>query len=194
MSDTQLEIDSLLEQVRIGAPNAAQEFVKRYGHHIMRVIRHRLHREMRSVYDSQDFMQSVWASFFALPLEDYRFDHPDALVTFLMHLANNKVVEAVRQRLLSQKKAAARELPLTDLPQTMEDQLVAPEPTPAQIAIAREEWQRLLRTQPAHYQRMLIMLSGGQTHEQVAQELGLNEKTIRRVIRRLSSRTEYESR
>jgi len=43
----------------------------------------------------------------------------------------------------------------------------------------------LLRGQPVHYQRILIALYQGKTQQQVAAELGVNVRTVRRVIEKV---------
>jgi len=188
MADGSLEFAALMQRVGAGSQEAARELVERYGPHILRIVRRRLDRALRSKFDSADFVQAVWASFFALPLDRYHFDRSQALVAFLIELARNKVVEVVRQRLQTQKYNINRERSLEDARAGYAGCLVAHEPSPADVAIAREEWDRLLKEQPQHYQEILASLGSGETQREVAQRLGINERTIRRVIRKLSPR------
>jgi len=51
-----------------GSEDAAREFVATYGPPILRVVRRQMNKCLRSKYDSIDFEQSVWASFFAQDL------------------------------------------------------------------------------------------------------------------------------
>jgi RNA polymerase sigma factor (sigma-70 family) len=168
--------------------------VERYGAHILRIVRRKLNRCLRPKFDSADFVQAVWASFFALPLDRYRFDQSEALVAFLMGLARNKVVEVVRQRLQTQKYNVNRERALDDEVDCAAGDLVAREPTPAEVAIAREEWDRLLGEQPTHYRQILVGLRDGYTQQEVAGQLGLNERTVRRVVQKLAPGSVDESR
>jgi RNA polymerase sigma factor (sigma-70 family) len=188
------EFSLLMEQVRDGVPGAVQTMIDRYGQHLMRVIRRKLHQKIRTKFDSQDFCQAVWASFFALPAEKYTFDKPEELLRFLVDLARNKVVEAVRQRMVAQKYNVNREVSLTDQFQGgVADVLPGREPTPSTIAMAREEWENLLDRQSDRHRRILALLNRGQTHREVAQELGVNEKTIQRVLRKLFPHRTYEN-
>src|SRR6266850_5492957 len=93
------EFPALMQGVRSSSDEAARALVDRYGDHILRIVRHKLHKKLRSKFDSADFVQAVWTSFFAMPLDEMRFQHPEELAAFLMQLARNKVVDAVRQRL-----------------------------------------------------------------------------------------------
>jgi len=185
MADERQEFARLMREVCTGSPGATEQLIERYGDHILRIVRRKLNRTLRPKFDSVDFVQAVWASFFALPLKHYQFEKSADLVGFLVGLAHNKVVDAVRQRLLTQKYDVNREQSLSD-PRHKADALPGHQPTPSEIAIAREEWQRLLAGQPEHYREILFALRDGQTQEAVARQLGVNERTIRRVLRKLS--------
>jgi DNA-binding NarL/FixJ family response regulator len=103
-------------------------------------------------------------------------------------MARNKVVEVVRQRMQTEKYDVNREQSLGG----SESPAAAPissQPRPDEIAMAREEWQRLLESQPAHYQQILQLLGGGHARQEVARDLGLSEKTIYRVVRKLQPRS-----
>ena len=58
--------------------------------------------------------------------------------------------------------------------------------TPSQVAVANEEWERLLEGQPAHYRLALELLRRGHTHAETAARLGLNPKQIQRLVQKLN--------
>ena len=142
MPEQPKSLSELLERARQDSEGSAQEIVERYGPYILRAVRRRLNKKLRSKFDSVDFVQAVWASFFALPADRLQFERPQQLVDFLMGLARNKVVDAVRQRLETQKYDVNRELPLYDSSAVDAREVRAPGPTASQVAIAKEEWQR----------------------------------------------------
>jgi RNA polymerase sigma factor (sigma-70 family) len=187
MPDNPHEFNVLMERVRAGSEQAARDMLRLYGEHVLRVVRRRLNRKLRSKFDSSDFVQAVWASFFAKAPARCTFDRPQALVAFLATLAQNKVVDAVRQRFQRQKYNVNREHSLDGSTAAEAAELAARQPTPSQVAVANEEWHRLIDELPAHYQRMLELLRAGHTQREIAQELGVNEKTIRRVIEKLNA-------
>lgn len=193
MPDYRADFADLMQRVCTGSQDASRELVERYGAHIIRIIRRKLHRSLRPKFDSVDFVQAVWASFFALPLDNYNFDRSEALVAFLMGLARNKVVEAVRQRLQSQKYNVNRERSMAG-GLGAEAEVAARGPTPEEVAIARDEWDHLLHGQPAHYQQILVALRDGDTQQEVAQRLAVNERTVRRVLRKLAPGSDDEAR
>jgi RNA polymerase sigma-70 factor (ECF subfamily) len=186
MSESPNDFDALMQRLRDGSEEAARELLERYGDHILRVVRRKLHRRLRAKFDSVDFVQAVWASFFADGPQRYAFDRPQALIAFLVTLAQNKVVDAVRQRFVLQKHNVNRERALDGSVAAQAAGVSARDPSPSQVAVANDEWRRLLAELPARYQRMLELLRKGYTQREIAAELGVNEKTVRRVLDKLS--------
>lgn len=186
MQDPQ-EFRLLMQRVQEGCPEASQQLFERYQQHVLRVVRRRLHQKLRSKFDSGDFVQAVWASFFSLDLGRHHFDSPEALVGFLGSLARNKVIEEVRHRLHTLKHDVTREQPLYDSSGHPTGEVAARQPTPSEIAVAREQWARLLEEQPEQHQRILVLLRQGHSPSEVAQQLGLSIKTVRRLIHKLAT-------
>src|SRR5438128_1259056 len=131
-------LSELLDKARQDSEMSAREIVERFGPYILRAVRRRLNKKLRSKFDSVDFVQAVWASFFALPSDRLQFAEPKELIDFLMGLARNKVVDAVRQRLETQKYNVNRELPLFDSTAADAREFHTRGPTASQVAIARE--------------------------------------------------------
>ena len=186
MAEDLQEFRELMERLQGGSEEAARELFERYGPHIIRVVRRRLDKKLRPKFDSADFLQSVWASFFAGRGKKPTFDRPEALVAFLVSLARNKVVDKFRQRVHTQKYNVARERSLESSTAGQARALAGRQPTPSQVAMANERWEQLLEGQPAHYRQILVLLRQGHTHQQIAAALGLNEKTVRRLLLKLA--------
>jgi RNA polymerase sigma-70 factor (ECF subfamily) len=181
MADDGGEFRDMMRRVRAGDAEASRRLIAEYGPHILRVVRRRLHQRLRSQFDSHDFVQDVWAGFFAAPPAT-TFDQPEALIRYLVQVARHKVIDAFRQRVDVGKKNPNRAKSLDGSAAGLAPGLQAGAPTPSRIAGAREQWERLLQGQPIHYQRILILLSQGLTQHQVADELGIHERTVRRVV------------
>jgi RNA polymerase sigma factor (sigma-70 family) len=186
------EFAGLMARVREGSEEAARELYERYGRHILRVIRSRLSKKLRSKFDSGDFAQAVWASFFALAPHVKIADRPDAVAAFLAHMARNKVIDAVRQRLATARYNVRRESSLEDLTEHERMELAAADATPEQIAIAREEWSRFLNSMPALHRRIVLLAREQRTQQEIADSLGLDRSTVRRVFRRLAAKNELQ--
>jgi len=185
--DSLQEFNKLMEQVRGGSDEAARALFERYGGHVRRVVRRRLDQRLRGQYDSDDFTQAVWASFFATPVTTIDFTNPDDLVSFLASMAYNKVAEAYRRRIGAAKRDCRRERPLQ---QDHDEKSIAPrdprQATPSQEAIANEHWEQLIADQPAHYRLALELLRRGHTHAETAARLGMNPKSIQRLLEKLN--------
>jgi RNA polymerase sigma factor (sigma-70 family) len=188
MSEAEQDFKQLMQRVLAGSSDATRELLRRYGPHLLRIVRRKLHRNLRSKFDSLDFVQAVWASFFASDLRDYRFDRPEALAGFLANLARNKVVDAVRQR-QTDKYNVNQEHSLDRSETRRAAGLAARQATPSQVAVANEQWDRWLQDLPPHYQRILVLLRQGSNHRQIAEELGVNEKTVRRLLSKLAGQS-----
>jgi RNA polymerase sigma-70 factor (ECF subfamily) len=181
--DTQ-EFRSLLDRLRAGGEAPAQELIARYGEPLLRAVRRQMCRKLRTKFDSQDFVQDVWASFFAQLPAGRSFDGPQDLIAFLVAVARNKVAAAVRQRLAAGKYNVECEIPLHTLTPDVQETLTAPLPTPSTVAMSREEWERLLQGQPLVYRRILLLLREGLTPAEVAQTMSINERLVYRVAKR----------
>ena len=189
MSEQNDEFRELMNEVRSGSEDAAVKFLDLYGDHIYRAVRRRLNRALRPRFDSQDFVQAVWASFFRHRSQVVKFKRPDELVAFLTRVAGNKVIDECRHRMQTQKANVNRECSI--------DEDLSPgaspagrDPAPSQVAIAKEQWERMIEGVPPHYRRILELRADGETYERIAEMLDVNEKTVRRVLRKLGSRLE----
>jgi RNA polymerase sigma-70 factor (ECF subfamily) len=180
---------TLMDGVLAGHRAAAEAFCRYYQSHILRVVRRRLSQRMRNRYDSLDFVHDVWASFFAKPPQHLQFNDPQALIAYLERMAQYKVGEEVRRQ-AGKVRDTNRELPL-EPPHTDPDRgLPARQPTPSQIVGAEDEWERLLHGQPPMHQRILHLLRQGLSQTEIAAQLQTNERTIRRLVRRLQRASE----
>src|SRR5262245_19785193 len=77
------ELNSLLTRVRAGDEAAVREMIDVYGPTILRAVRMGLPAKLRSKFDSVDFVQDVWGSFFANLPQGSAFREPQDLVAFL---------------------------------------------------------------------------------------------------------------
>jgi RNA polymerase sigma factor (sigma-70 family) len=188
MAEPVTEFEALMRRVREGDAQAAQEVFERYNHHVRLVVRRALHQRLRRQYDSTDFAQSVWASFFQEPPGRYTFTSPEALISFLSRVAYNKVVTAARHRIGAAKNDVRREQPLdTSSPEEtgrMPD-VAGDTPTPSQEVMAEECWVQMVEGLPPSYRRALEMLRDGHSHREVAAVLGVHPKMLQRILTKL---------
>ena len=143
MSDDVFDFPQLMERYRSGDKSAAEELFKRYGHHILHVVRARLIKKLRSKYDSIDFTQAVWASFFMTTPAQLDFETPEKLINYLTTLARNKVIMEIRTRLRA-KRDIYRENSLDGSAVVTNEDLIDPNPSPSQVLMADEKKQGIL--------------------------------------------------
>lgn len=178
------ELQHLLQRVSEGSNEAMEQLYAEYGEHIRRVVRAQLPQTLRSKFDSLDFVHDVWASFLAKPADAGRFGTIEGLTAFLNRMARNKVTDAVRQRLMTKKHDANRDVPLAAPGRETAGLPANGDPTASQWVMAEEQWQRLLAEQPPVHQRMLVLLREGHTHVEIAAQLGVSTKQVQRVVAR----------
>lgn len=175
----------LLADWRAGSADAAGDLLGRYSERVRKAVRARLHRRLRVEYDSLDFVQDVWASLAALPLERVTFQDPDALIGFLVRVAEFKVIEATRKRLNTRKRDIRREESLRQNSDDTDAAVCSHEPSPSQLAIGEESWNQMLAALPEGHRIVLHYLREGVTHEQIAQMTGISLRSVERVVQRL---------
>lgn len=179
--------ERLLQRVRLGSHSAMEELIRQYRPYVVRVVRRRLHKRLRTLFDSSDFVQTVWTSFFADPATLASFETPEALVRYLAVMARNKVVEEFRRRFQTDKRNVNREHQLESSSVNRSVALAAKQPTPSELAVAHERWDGLVEGQPDRYQEILRLRAEGFNCQETALVLNLNEKTVRRVIKKLEA-------
>ncbi len=181
-----------MEGVQSGSQDAAWELIEIYGPHVRRVVSRKLDGRIRSKFDSTDFVQAVWASFFRPSSQPREFDHPKALVAYLAKMARNKVVEEMRRRFETEKYDVTKEKPIGGADDCPSAQDVR-QATPSQEAIAREQWERLLANQTEQHRQVVQLRFEGCTFTEIAEQLDIHERTARKVIHRMLSRVEGDS-
>jgi RNA polymerase sigma-70 factor (ECF subfamily) len=184
MPDETDDFEALMEGIRCGSEQAAWELVERYGPELRRAVRRALSARLRPKFDSLDFVQLVWCSFFRNSERVVRFSHPEDLVAFLTQLATNKVIDETRRRLVLDQRNVNRERPLRDVP---EDHPSFTDPAPAAIdvVIAHERWEEIVSEQPDKYRRIIELRLLGMSNYEIGKRLQIAHTTVDRFLERL---------
>lgn len=190
MAEYDDDFRNLMRRVGEGSDDAAWELVNRYGEEIRRAVRRMLNVKLRPKFDSLDFVQLVWKSFFGARNKFDQFGRPEELAAYLVTMARNKVGMEVRRRLMTQKYNVRHEQPF-DRPHAAEGCLdtTGQQPTPPDIAIAHERWESLLRDQPNHYRRIIHLRLQGHTYQSIADVVHVDKRTVCRFFRKLLDTT-----
>lgn len=171
----------LLSKVSAGDASASEKIVEEYGAHILRAVRRRMNRAIRDSFDSEDFAQAVWASFFGHISVVERIGTQGELAGFLSRMASNKVIDAGR------RKKSRPETHPDALPGVEKDhRRLVSQPTPSQFAVANEEWERLTDDEHQRDQELLKLRRNGATHAEIAKSMGVSDRHVRRILRRIA--------
>lgn len=180
------EFQDLVRAIKGGSSEAITKLIVRHTDSILRIIRRRFHQLLRSQFDTEDFAQVVWASFIANIDQISRFDNPRELERFLARVAENKVADACRRRMILQKNNVNRERRL-DIGQTSSGRDVASaDPTPSHTVALREQCEQLMNGLPPRYRQFLALRAAGHTFEEIAEEMDVHERTVRRIFKNLA--------
>ncbi|AGA31075.1 RNA polymerase sigma factor [Singulisphaera acidiphila] len=187
---TNENLGDLIDKAKSGDQDAIRS-LQCFENDIRMMVRVRLPRPLRSQFDSMDFVQDVWQSFFRIFNHDpERFAQVRDLRGFLAGVARNKVYEEHRRRSLTQKYDLEREEPLyirrgnRDIPR----EVIASDPSPSQDAQARERLDQLLEGRSPREAEVIELRRQGLTFEEIAAQTGLHERTVRRVIETIRRR------
>ena len=184
-TDQDDEFVLMIEAFRNGSEEAGRKIIELYGPHVREVVHHRLGAKMRSAYDSEDFVQAVWASLIRIK-GNVQCEEPDQLAGLLAKLANNKVIDEVRRR-HTQKYDITRQRSLDD-DHLGSDAVMDARSTPSQFAIANEEWRKMVEGESSQTQQMLELRRDGKSQVEIAEILGCSERTVRRTMKRVAGK------
>ncbi len=177
------EFAALVSRIKKGSDEALLELVEKYGKHVFRAVHRKLSRAIQSKFDSGDFVQAVWASFFESRERLFEFSTPRDLVMFLVRVATNKVTDEIRRRLVMQGKNLNREVSLER--SKVRETAIFPGPSASEVFIADEQLQKMNRGQSDRMRKIVALRHLGASHEKIAQALDVDQKTVQRVLQHL---------
>src|SRR6516165_73722 len=184
-------LSDFLKRIQAGDEGAARELLRRFEAEVRLVVRRQLPRLLRSRFDSLDFLQSVWGSFFRrMRTAPTEFEDSRHLVAFLARAAKNKVIDEYR-RAASRKHNMHREEPVwldgrrpRDVPDPID--------SPSEVAEAHEVLVRLCELMPVGRRTILEMKAQGLSSKDIGEKLGISERTVQRGLEELRRRMEAE--
>lgn len=185
------DIQVFLARIQAGDEDAARELLTRYEAEVRLVVRRQLPKLLRSRFDSLDFLQSVWGSFFQrIRTGPADFEDSRHLVAFLARAAKNKVIDEYR-RAASQKHDMHREEPIWAEGHSPRE-LAADLDTPSEVAQAREAFGKLRELLPEDRRLILELKAEGLSSREIGERMGVSERTIQRVLEDLRRRAHME--
>ncbi|QEH38474.1 RNA polymerase sigma factor [Aquisphaera giovannonii] len=187
------DISELLSRAKAGDEAAIREFVAEFEPEVRIMVRGRLPRLLRTQFDSMDFVQSVWESFFTdLRERSQDFENVRHLRKFLAAVARNKVFEQHRRLTRTEKYTLAKEerLYVRRGGREVGRDFPSPEPTPSQAVQAADRMAQLTAGCTPKEVEVIRLRHDGLTNEDIAERTGLGERTVRRIIEAARARME----
>lgn len=189
----ELDVSDLLARAKSGDESAAREFLEHFEKEVRVMVRNRLPKQLRTRFDSMDFVQAVWQSFFAdLRGGEWDFENIQHLRGFLAGLARNKIYEEHRRLTRTAKHAIHREQRLYTRRGNHEVAIdvVSPDPSPSKATQASERLALLVAGRPPEEVQVIILRHQGLTFDEIAERTGISDRSVRRIIENARRRME----
>jgi RNA polymerase sigma-70 factor (ECF subfamily) len=187
------DVAVLMARAKEGDEEAVRDFLSRFEWEVRMMVRARLPKRLRTQFDSVDFVQAVWQSFFS----DLRRNGPDFarvehVRRFLAGVVRNKVFEQHRKLTRTEKYDLSREerLYVRRGDQDVPREVVSPDPSPSEAAQADDRLAQLAQGRSAAEVAVISLRRQGLTFNEIATETGVHERTVRRIIESARARME----
>ncbi len=178
------DLTNTIREAQEGDQEAWEKLFREYYPKVRRVVRRKLDRSMRSVYDSTDFASDVMKSL-AANLSRLDFPSSEHLVAFLAQVAEKKVIDEYRRR-RTLKRDVTRERRLDGgTSETAPVQVASDEPTASQVAQANEAEAYLMNQEGETERRIIHLRSEGHDNNDIADQTGWNIRKVQRFLKNL---------
>ncbi len=189
----EVDFKDLMDRARSGDAQAVRDFLGRFECEVRAMVRGRLPRRMRSRFDSADFVQAVWKSFFA-DLNDRPCEFSDSqhLRGYLAGVVRNKVNEQQRRLTRTEKYDITREeqLYIRRGDREIVRELCSADPSPSERVQADDRLEQLTSGCSQRDIDVLTLRRHGMTNVEIADRVGLDERSVRRILAGFRTRME----
>ena len=176
------EIGSTWEEAQKGDPMAWEALFKECYPKVRRVVRRKLTRSMRSLYDSTDFANDAMERL-AANIDLLQFPSIGSLIAFLAQVAEQKVIDEYRRQ-HTLKHDISRERPLSASDRGP-IQVPSHDPTASQFAQANECNERLLARDDETERVIIELRQQGYATADIAEKTGWNVRKVQRFLKEL---------
>jgi RNA polymerase sigma factor (sigma-70 family) len=185
--ESEMDLTTLTRLAQGGSASASQVLFDRCRTPLLAVIRDTIQPPLRRLYDSDDFLGETFIQIFTTYFTDEILRSPDTLWPYLKRIAENKVRDANRKYLHTERHNINRVTSLESMGKEERDVCLWARdisPTDALLLkeLVEERLVHLVSQLPAMMQKIIQLLLGGATTGAIAQRLGVEPKRVYRAM------------
>lgn len=174
----------LVERWRQGDESAADQLYNRFTGRLLTLAGRNLSGKLQSRLDPEDVVQSACRTFFRRARDgQFQLEDDVGVWKLLVTITLNKIRNQVAHH-STQKRNASSEVSLSHAPDAKEFHIkrLSRDPSPLEVMVFLDELSQLHRCLGPREQKILELRLEGYSQGEIAQRLGVNERTIRRSI------------
>lgn len=178
------ESAQLLARCAAGDSLAEAALFERYVVRLTLLARARLSRQLAARVDPEDIVLSAYRSFF-LAAREQRFElrHSGELWRLLVKITLAKVCDQAEHHAAQRRSVKREQAPVADASGAWLE-AIARDPSPAEVAQAIEQLERLLAALPELGGQIVQLRLQGLRQDEIAAQLDCAERTVRRWLER----------
>jgi RNA polymerase sigma-70 factor (ECF subfamily) len=175
-----------------GDQDAARELFQRYSERLMALAKTRLSAKVAIRANAEDVIQSVYRSFFVKAKSGrYVFERSGDLWRLLVAITLQKVRRQIEVHTAQKRNIHLEYREQPGWPSVSSDAL-AREPSPAEGAALADELERIMDRLEASHRKMLELRLQGYNLDEIAAEMGVSTRTVKRGLQRIRQLLENE--
>lgn len=184
MHDT-FDEHTLIDRCRAGDDDAARILFDRFVDRLLLLAQRRIGQRFCGRIDPEDVVQSVFQTFFLRLREDrFTFQEHDDLFKLLVRITVHKTLRQIAYHQAA-KRDAGLESPHGDHTQERLMAVAGDEPSPEVVVTFMDLLDTFLDKLPDQERRVLELRLQGYSSEEIAQQLGIYDRKVRRVLERI---------
>ena len=177
-------LEHLLHLLGNGDPEAIEKVFVDVAPGLRSLVRRRMSKALRSKFDSEDVVLSVWTDLLSGFREGrWTFGTAAELRAFLMTATRRRLIDRVRQH----RRAIERERALGPDKDAV-GQLASAAAGPSAVARGNELWRQLQALCPPAHRELLNLKRQGLPLAEIAARTGLHASSVRRILYDLAKR------
>jgi RNA polymerase sigma-70 factor (ECF subfamily) len=195
VDDEEPDWDAIIEGLRQGNPEVVALFYRRYGEQLQAIAERRIGGQLRRRIDASDVVQSAMRTFFRRAHEGrVELGDSEKLWNLLCAITLTKVREQARFHRRN-RRDVQRETPASavdDSGSLPMERVPHHEPTPDVVAEFRDQLQFLMDAMDDEERQVLACKLQNCTNDEAASQIGISERSVRRILSRLKHRLEKQ--